>query len=87
MTENGLHSGSLPARGLDAWATSEIVHKYFDTLSQISPLERTREDTVRPEVLENLESQIYKCDYVKIDVDKFIAHAAAPETRVDLQDE
>lgn len=86
-TENGIHCGSLPVQGPDAWVTSEQVHKHFDILAQTSPHERTREDTVRPEVLGNLESQIKKCDHVKTYVDKFIAHAAAPETRADLQAE
>jgi putative endonuclease len=34
-----------------------------------------------------LKSQIKKCDYIKNYVNKFVAHAAAPETRADLQDE
>ncbi len=87
VTENGIHCGSLPTRGPDAWVTSEIVHKHFDILAQINPCGRTREDKMRPEILENLESQIKKCDHVKVYVDKFIAHAAAPETRADLKGE
>jgi hypothetical protein len=65
VTEDGIHCCSLPTQGPDAWRTSERIHKHFDILAQISPRERTREDLVRPEVLENLESQIKKCDYIK----------------------
>ena len=85
VTENGIHCGSLPAQGPDAWAASHRAHKHFDILAQTGSRERTREDIVRQEIFENLESQIQKCDHVKTYVDKFIAHAAAPETRADLQ--
>lgn len=87
VTESGIHCGSLAFQGPNAWAASERVHKHFDILAQKDPHERTRGDMVKQQVFENLESQIQKCDHVKTYVDKFIAHAAAPETREDLQTE
>jgi len=86
ITENGIHSGTLPSNGPDAWPASERAHRHFDILSQANLNERTRKDMVRPEILENLESRIKKCDHVKTYVNKFIAHAAAPETTEGLQD-
>jgi len=87
VTKSGVHVGSLPTQGPDAWPMSERVHKNFDILSQVPPEDRSREDRIRIEVLEHLESEIKKCDNIKKYVDKFIAHAAAPETRTGLSDE
>ena len=87
VTENGIHSGSLPAYGPNAFYISERVHKNFDILSQVQPEKRARDDKIKIEVLEHLENEITKCENVKKYVDKFIAHAAAPETRVPLSDE
>lgn len=87
ITENGVCGGSLAAQGPDAWVTAERVHQHFDILAQAKQTERTREDLVKVEILEHLEAQIEKCDHIKTYVDKFIAHAAAPETRTGLQDD
>ena len=67
--------------------TSERVHKHFDILAQVKPNDGKREDRIKVEVLEHLEAQIKKCENIKKYVDKFIAHAAAPETRAGLADE
>jgi len=83
----GVHSGSLPMRGPDAFPMSESVHKNFDILAQVDPKKRSRNDRIKIEVLEYLESEIKKCENIKKYVDKFIAHAAAPETRASLSDE
>ncbi len=85
--DSGIHVGTLPTNGPEAWPTSERVHKNFDMLAQVNPKERTREDPIRIEVLSHLETQIKKCENVKRYVDKFVAHAAAPETRAGLADE
>ncbi|MGA2332027.1 MAG: hypothetical protein ABSG75_09725 [Syntrophales bacterium] len=87
VTKSGVHVGSLPTQGPDAWPMSERVHNNFDILSQVLPKDRSREDLIRIEVLEHLESEIKECDSIKKYVDKFIAHAAAPETRAGLSNE
>lgn len=86
-TKSGVHSCSLPASGPKAFHTSENLHKNFDTLAQVHPTERSRNDIVRPEMLDHLESELKKCENVKKYVDKFIAHAAAPETIEGLSEE
>lgn len=80
----GVHVGTLPTNGPEAWPMSERVHKNFDRLSQVDPKNRKRTDHMKTEVLEFLESQIEKCGDIKKYVDKFIAHAAVPETRSGL---
>jgi hypothetical protein len=54
---------------------------------KVHPKKRSRNDRIKIEVLEHLESEIKKCENIKKYVDKFIAHAAAPETRASLSDE
>jgi hypothetical protein len=84
---NGVHSGSLPMQGPDAFPMSERVHKNFDILAQVAPNKRSRNDRIKIDILKHLESEIKKCESIKKYVDKFIAHAAAPETRASLSDE
>lgn len=80
----GIHGGTLPTSGPKAWPMSERVHKNFDRLSRVSAKNRRRTDLMKTEVIEFLESQIEKCEDIKKYVDKFIAHAAAPESRLEL---
>jgi len=86
-TKSGVHSGSLPTSGPDAFLTSERVHENFDLLAQVDPKNRTRNDVIKPEILDHLDSELAKCENVKKYVDKFIAHAAAPETITSLSEE
>jgi hypothetical protein len=87
VTKSGVQGGFLPTQGVDAWPMSARVHNNFDILAQVDPQKRTREDRIKIEVLEHLESEINKCENIKKYVDKFIAHAAAPETRAGLSNE
>lgn len=66
---------------------AERVHKKFEILAQVNPKERSREDPIKIDVLEHLETEIKKCESIKKYVHKFIAHPAAPETRAGLSDE
>lgn len=84
VTESGVHVGFRPTQGPDAWPMAERVHQNFDILAQVNPKNRKREDRIKFKVLEHLEIQIKKCENIKKYVDKFIAHAAAPETRAGL---
>ena len=79
-----VHIGSLPTGGQEAGFTSERAHRSFDRLSKVAPENRKRTDLLRLEIFRFLENQVKKCDDIKKYVDKFIAHAAAPETRPDL---
>jgi len=79
--------GAVTTTGPDGWPMSERVHKSFDKLSQVDPKNRKRTDIIKNEVLERLELEVVKCEDIKKYVDKFIAHAAAPETRSDLTKE
>jgi hypothetical protein len=78
------HVGTLPASGQEPWFISERAHRSFDRLSKVSPENRKRTDLLRPEIFRFLENQVKECDDIKKYVNKFIAHAAAPETRSDL---
>ena len=82
-----VHGGWLPSSGPAAWHMSELVHESFDRLSERAPTNRKRTDTIKTEVFSWLESQLSRCENIKTYVDKFIAHAAAPETRAGLSDE
>lgn len=57
-------------------------HLLFDKLSQKNPNNRSEEDMISSSFWDLLENKIYSakklCDYV----DKFIAHAASPESRI-----
>lgn len=86
-TKSGVHSGSLPTSGPDAFPMSERVHKNFDILAQVHPKNRARNDVIKREVLDHLDSELTKCENVKKYVDKFIAHAATPETITSLSEE
>jgi hypothetical protein len=86
-TKSGVHSGSLPASRPDDFPMSERVHKNFDKLAQVNPKNRARNDVIRREILDHLDSELTKCENVKKYVDKFIAHAAAPETITSLSEE
>lgn len=81
-----VYSCSLPVSGPTAWATSARNHNTFDELSGVSPSNRKRHDTINAEIFEDLASRIESCEDIKKYVDKFLAHAAAPETREELTD-
>jgi len=83
----GVHVGWLSTNGPNAWHVSELVHKNFDKLSGVEPENRKRTDIIRADVFAFLESQIETCKDIKKYVDKFIAHASAPETRIGLPDD
>lgn len=86
IDSDGGSSGTLAMQGPTAWQMSELVHKNFDRLSGVVPDNRKRTDKIKPDVFALLESQIESCEDIKKYVDKFIAHASAPETRKGLSD-
>lgn len=80
----GVSAGWLPTNGPTAWCMSELVHKNFDKLSGVEHKDRKRTDLISADVFTLLESRIDPCRDIKKYVDKFIAHASAPETRIGL---
>jgi hypothetical protein len=81
---DAVHADWLSTTGPTAWHMSEFVHKNFDKLSGVNSGRRERTDTIKPDLFAHLESQIDTCKNIKKYVDKFIAHASAPETRIGL---
>lgn len=55
-------------------------HKNFDLLAATEPGMRSRGEFIKVDILYKFKKEIDKCENVKTIVDKFIAHAAAPET-------
>ena len=83
----GVHTTWLATSGPTAWHMSELVHKNFDKLSGVSPKKRERTDTISHNIFANLEKRIDTCKDIKKYVDKFVAHASAPETRAKLPED
>ena len=87
QNSNGATTGALPMDGRGAFDTSRICHEKFDKLAKVQPKMRQRNDTINIEFLNILENEIEKCKNVRKFADKFIAHAAAPENRITLNDD
>lgn len=70
-------------RDLD-WEGLEQRHKEIDSLADVSADRRLQTDTVRPEILKCLKERVNgACDKFSLHVDKFLAHAASPKSRLD----
>ena len=83
---NTVQSDLLPTTGPKAWYMSERMHHSFDEIAGVSAENRQRTDTVQLRIFDDLECLIHNCEDIKKYVDKFIAHAAAPESREELTD-
>lgn len=79
--KSGVSAGAMPMAGSRGWPMSELMHKNFDRLAQIKPENRSRADVIEEEILDHLETKLKPCDKIKMYVNKFIAHGAAPENR------
>lgn len=79
--------GWLPDTGPDAWCISDIVHKNFDRLSEISSAARARGDLISFKWFDYMEMKLSVCDDIRKYVDKFVAHAADPTSRQGLTEE
>ena len=77
----------LPTTGPRAFYMSELHHKAFDELAGVTSNNRQRIDTIDTRNFDKLENLIRSCDDIKKYVDKFLAHASAPETQQELTDE
>ena len=76
--------GWAETNGPNAWSISALMHDDFDRLAKVNPSDRRRCDLISDEWFDYLENQLQPCGSIKIYVDKFIAHAADPETRSEL---
>jgi hypothetical protein len=74
-------TGVMPVDGPEGWPMSDRAHSAFDRLAQVKAENRLRTDVIKEDILDHLEAQLKPCDKVKMYVNKFIAHGAAPETR------
>ena len=83
-TPGGVSTGALPTTGPEAWKAAEIVHGNFDGLSGVDPANRARGDLVERKWFEYLENKLAACDDTRKYVDKFVAHAADPNSRQGL---
>ena len=82
--EKGKRAFSTPAN-LD-WQLIERRHQDVDRLADVAPTARSPEDTILAEVFTNLLAKLKDpCLKVKDHVDKFIAHAATPESRAGVR--
>lgn len=61
---------------------SKSVHKNIDFLAGVESDKRSTDDTVKRQVFEWLEQRLEQCQEIYDYVNKFIAHAATPESRV-----
>ncbi len=84
------HAAGQIAAGEHAWfvppdidaGPSEERHEQIDRLAGVGPGTRSPEDRVQDTVFKNLQSKLTEsCGDVKVTVDKFLAHAATPESR------
>ncbi|MBX3408117.1 MAG: hypothetical protein KF869_15285 [Phycisphaeraceae bacterium] len=62
------------------------LHETFDRLSGKAAANRTAQDTIAPRVFENLVERIARTRAICQHVDKFIAHAATPESREQIDE-
>jgi len=72
-------------RGLEKYKHSKAVHNNIDSLSGVDPSQRCPNDTVKKELLGWLRGRLGNCEDVYKYVNKFLAHAATPESRAAIE--
>lgn len=78
-------SGFLPTTGPEAFMSSETKHECFDRISEGAKDGPTRTELISSRWFSLLLQHLTPCDDVNTFVHKFIAHAADPENRKELQ--
>ena len=66
------------------WHRHERRHKDIDKLSGVDKDSRSPNDTIKPEIISHLKSKLGSCKEITDYVDKYIAHAATPESRATI---
>ncbi len=75
---------SLETDGIDKWIPWKKKHENFDTLSNVSPQNRSRADRVNKSVFIRLNKDLKICENLRTYANKFIAHASDPIGRLKL---
>lgn len=66
----------------------DLRHRHMDFLAGVESSKRQPDDEIREELLKNLRKKIFDpCENVIYHVNKYIAHAATPESRVGVSGE
>jgi hypothetical protein len=64
-----------------SYRQSYVLHETIDRLARVKPSNRTEQDTVDARIFSSLISMLGGCDRLKMHVNKYLAHAAAPTSR------
>jgi len=75
---------SLEGDGIDKWMPWKKKHENCDTLSSVSPQNRSRADRVNKSVFIKLNKELKICENLRTYANKFIAHASDPIGRFKL---
>ena len=75
---------SLETDGINKWILWKKKHENFDTLSNVSPQNRSRTDRVNKSVFIKLNKELKICENLRTYANKFIAHASDPIGRLKL---
>jgi len=75
---------SIETDGIDKWIPWKKKHENFDTLSNVSPQNRSRTDRVNKSVFIKLNKELKICENLRTYANKFIAHASDPIGRLKL---
>ena len=75
---------SLETDGIVKWMPWKKKHENFDTLSNVSPQNRSRGDRVNKSVFIKLNKELKICENLRTYANKFIAHASDPIGRLKL---
>ena len=75
---------SIETDGIDKWIPWKKKHENFDTLSNVSPQNRSRTDRVNKYVFIKLNKELKICENLRTYANKFIAHASDPIGRLKL---
>ena len=67
------------------WHRHEERHQDIDKLASVDKDNRSPNDTIRPEVISRLKNKLGSCREIVDYVDKFVAHAATPESRATIK--
>lgn len=68
------------------WEPIAETHRIFDRLSGVKPDQRSPSDLIDAQVLDRLIERLDECEHITSYVDKFVAHSATPESRINLSE-
>lgn len=68
------------------WETIEATHQVFDRLGGVKADQRSPNDQIEARVFNRLKGQLGECERIATYVDKYVAHSAIPESRINLSE-